>query len=142
VASDIGYTFADAIFKPRIGLKADIASGDRRPEDGRLGTFNALYPKLPYFSEANLIAPANIVDVHPTIGLDFGSGVAVELGWNALWRQTTKDAVYGTPLNAVQGTAGAPGRFIGHQAIVDIEWQATANLTLAGGYVHFEPGAF
>lgn len=140
IASDVGYTFADTPLSPRIGLKADIASGDDDPTDGRLGTFNALYPKLPYFSEANLVAPANIVDVHPTLGLDLGTGVTFELGWNALWRQTTADAIYGTPLAAIADTAGSTGRFIGHQSIVGMTWQVTPSLTVSGDYVHFEPG--
>jgi hypothetical protein len=48
IASDVGWTFADLTWSPRVGLKADLASGDRRPGDGKLGTFDALYPKLPY----------------------------------------------------------------------------------------------
>ncbi|MBY0263382.1 MAG: alginate export family protein, partial [Phycisphaerales bacterium] len=64
VASNIGYTWKAAAWKPRLGLKANIASGDRDPGDGRLGTFNALFPRQGYFSEINLLAPANVFDVH------------------------------------------------------------------------------
>lgn len=137
VATDTGYTFSAVPLSPRIGLKADIASGDGSPGDGRLGTFNALYPKLPYFSEANLIAPANIVDVHPSITLDLGSGLGLDLGWNALWRHTTTDAIYGAPFNLVPGIAGQPGRFVGHQAIAGADWRAAPGLTFSGQYVHF-----
>ncbi|HEV2605597.1 MAG TPA: alginate export family protein [Microvirga sp.] len=140
VASDVGFTFEGARFSPRLGLKADIASGDRDPADGRLGTFNALYPKLPYFSEASLVAPANIADLHPTVGLALTRTLSAELGWNFLWRETTRDAVYGPPLAPIAGTAGRGGRFIGHQLIAGLEWQATPNLTLAGQYVHFTRG--
>jgi hypothetical protein len=52
IASNFGYTFANLPASPRLGLKADIASGDKSGGKGSLGTFNALYPKLPYFSEA------------------------------------------------------------------------------------------
>lgn len=140
IATDTGFTFRGVPYEPRLGLKADIASGDRDPRDRRLGTFNALYPKLPYFSEANLIAPANIVDVHPSLALDLGSGFKVDLGWNALWRYTERDAIYGTPLSAISATAGRPGRFIGHQAILGFEWQLSPNAVLAGQYVHFWRG--
>lgn len=140
VASDVGFTFVDLPFEPRLGLKADIASGDGDPADGRLGTFNALFPKFPYFSEANLIAPANIIDVQPSMQLQLAPSIRAELGWNALWRQTARDAIYEPPLSAIDGTAGAVGRFIGHQAIVGVQWQATRNIVVQGQYVHFTRG--
>src|SRR6266496_2779271 len=44
VASDTGYTFESMLWKPRIGFKADITSGDRNPNDRDLETFNPLFP--------------------------------------------------------------------------------------------------
>ncbi len=140
IASNVGVTFETLPLKPRLGLKADIASGDRNGNDGRLGTFNALYPRLPYFSDANLVSPANIIDVQPSLQLELTPTLSAELAWNPLWRQTTADAIYGPPLVSIAGTAGQRGRFIGHQAIVGLEWQATANITVASQYVHFQPG--
>ncbi|SDY89218.1 alginate export family protein [Nitrosomonas sp. Nm33] len=40
IASDTGFTFAALPWLSRLSLKADIASGDKNPDDGRLGTFN------------------------------------------------------------------------------------------------------
>ncbi|EWY40747.1 hypothetical protein N825_32995 [Skermanella stibiiresistens SB22] len=140
VASDVGFTLDWIGMLPRLGLKADIASGDPDPGDGRLGTFNALYPKFPYFSEANLIAPANVIDLQPSVRFQPTPGLEVELAWNALWRQTTDDAIYEPPLAAIAGTAGRGSRFIGHQAILGLEWRATPNISVASQYVHFTPG--
>ncbi|HEX2891778.1 alginate export family protein [Vineibacter terrae] len=140
IASDWGVTFESLKLQPRLGLKADIASGDRNLADGRLGTFNALYPRLPYFSDANLVAPANFFDIHPVLELQLAPTLQAEIGWNALWRQTTADAIYAPPLSPIAGTAGQPGRFIGQQVIVGIEWRVIEGVTLAGQYVHFVPG--
>jgi hypothetical protein len=139
-ATDVGYTFGALPLQPRVGLKADIASGDRRASDGRLNTFNALYPKLPYFSEANLVAPANLIDLQPSLTLAVAPTVELRLAWNGIWRHRTGDAVYGTPLAPIRGTAGQPGRFTGHQVIIGLGWQATPSLTLSAEYVHFEVG--
>jgi hypothetical protein len=140
IASDVGVTLDKVALQPRLGLKADVASGDTDPNDGTLGTFNALYPKFPYFSEANLITPANVMDVQPSLRLQLTSSLEAEVGWDVLWRQTTDDAIYEPPLVAVAGTAGQGSRFIGHQAIVGLDWQATPNLSVASQYVHFTPG--
>jgi hypothetical protein len=141
IATDTGFTFAGAPLAPRLGLRADIASGDHDPSDSRLGTFNALYPKLPYFSEANLVAPANIMDLHPNVQLRPAVALKLDLGWNLIWRESLRDAVYRTPLVSIEGTAGAGGRFIGHQAMVGAEWQLQPELVVAGQYVHFLPSS-
>jgi hypothetical protein len=139
VASDSGFTFADMPWRPRIGLKANIASGDGNPADRRLGTFNALFPKFPYFTEANVVVPANIMDLQPSVTLAPTSNFDVAFGWNVIWKHRVSDAFYTPPLNAVPGTAGG-GRFLGYQTSVGVTWQITPQLTLSGGYVRFWPG--
>ena len=57
LATDTGWRWTERPLQPRLGLKADIASGDGNLRDGRVGTFNALFPKSAYFSEASLLAP-------------------------------------------------------------------------------------
>ncbi|OUL98815.1 alginate export family protein [Variovorax sp. JS1663] len=140
LSSDTGYTFSDRTWTPRIGLKADAFSGDRNLRDGRLGTFNALFPRLPYFSEANLVAPSNLLDLQPNLTLALTPTVELNLAWNPLWKQTKADAFYAPPLSPVRGTAGTQSRHIGQQVIATIEWSATPRLTVAASYVHFEPG--
>lgn len=138
-ASDLGYTFSSLSWQPRFGLKANISSGDDNLTDGKLQTFNALLPKLPYFTEANLIAPANFMDLHPTITIAPAKALEVTLGWDVLWKQQNADAFYAPPLVPVAGTAGS-SRFIGHQASVDLKYEFTQYLTLSGSYVHFWAG--
>ena len=57
VASDTGYTVKALPFTPRLGLKANIISGDDNPHDASLQTFNALFPKGKYFGESRRWAP-------------------------------------------------------------------------------------
>jgi hypothetical protein len=140
VSGNLGYSFADLPFSPRLGLNADAISGDRNLGDNRLGTFNPLFPKLPYFSEANLAAPANLIDIQPNLTLALSPKLSVTLGWNPLWKQAEADAFYAPPLGPVRGTAGGTGRFIGQQTSAAFEWSATEHLTIGGTYVHYTPG--
>jgi len=139
-SSNSGYTFADVPWTPRIGLKADIASGDETPGGSTVGTFNALFPKLAYFNQAALLAPANVVDIHPSVTVKPRKDLAITVGWDFLWRQTTQDAVYVAPFTAVPGTAGRGSAFIGHQIALEVTWQLDRHITLEASYVHFTVG--
>ena len=139
VSIDFGFELAGLPLSPRLGLKADAISGDRNPHDGELGTFNALFPKLPYFSEANLAAPANLLDVQPNVSFALTHALSLRLSWNGLWKYTTADAFYAPPLAPVDGTSLTPARDIGWQASSLIEWQIAADVELAATYVSFEP---
>lgn len=141
LSSNAGFTFTGLPFSPRLGLNADAISGDGDLGDDRLETFNPLFPKLPYFSEANLVAPANLLDIQPNLTLALTPAVSMNLGWNALWKQAKADAFYAPPLSPVAGTAGGDSRFIGQQASVSLEWQATEQLVFGGSYVQFTPGS-
>lgn len=140
VSANLGYSFSDLPLSPRLGLNADAVSGDGNLRDNRLGTFNPLFPKLPYFSEANLAAPANLIDIQPNLTVSLTPKLSVTLGWNPLWKQTKADAFYAPPLSPVRGTAGGTGRFIGQQTSAAFEWSATEHLTIGGTYVHYSPG--
>ncbi|PSH61823.1 hypothetical protein CU103_21075 [Phyllobacterium sophorae] len=140
VSSDIGYTFEDVLFSPRLGLNADVISGDHDLHDQRLGTFNPLFPKLPYFSEANLAAPANLIDIQPNVTLQLSPKLELNIGWNPLWKEAEADSFYVPPLNPAKGTSGGTGRFIGQQITATVGWQVSDHLNLNGTYVHFSPG--
>ncbi|HCL45342.1 MAG TPA: alginate export family protein, partial [Pseudomonas sp.] len=126
LATDTGWRWTALPLQPRLGLKADIASGDGNLHDGRLGTFNALFPKSAYFSEASLLAPANLMDVQPTLTLRLHDAVTTELGVQMAWKHRRADAVYTTPapLVALPGTAGGARR-IGTQYKSETRWQAS-----------------
>ncbi len=139
-ASDSGYTLRTLPWAPRLGLKADIASGDKSLHDRTLNTFNALFPKGGYFTENGLVGPANIVDLQPGVTLNPTPAVNVIVAAVILWRQTTADAVYRQPNLPMPGTAGTPGHYTGTQYYVTPTWQMTPHLMLSATLVHFAVG--
>lgn len=126
LATDTGWRWTSLRLQPRLGLKADIASGDGNRRDARLGTFNALFPKSAYFSEASLLAPANLMDLQPTLTLRLHHAVTTELGVQMAWKHRRADAVYTTPapLVALPGSTGGARR-IGNQYKSETRWQAS-----------------
>lgn len=142
VASDTGYHLNSLRFHPRLGLKADAASGDHNPRDGTLGTFNALFPKGAYFSEADLLGPYNVMDLHPSMELHLLKNLSLTMDGDFFWRQSTRDGVYGIAGNLLQSGRNATARYIGSHTSAQVEWRLDRHWSVTGMYLHFFPGEF
>lgn len=140
IASNTGYTFEGAPWTPRLGLKLNVASGDQDPSDGTLGTFNPLFPRNNYFSEATLLAPYNFFDVHPSVQLRPHRDWVVTLAWDAFFRYSTRDAVY-SPTGIVIPAGTNRDRFVGSTLSAQADWNISRNISWSITYVHFFPGS-
>ncbi|MDO5610758.1 MAG: alginate export family protein [Pseudomonadota bacterium] len=142
IATDSGYTFQDAAWKPRLSLRANIASGDKTPNDRRLQTFNSLFPKSSYYSQASLLAPANLVDIQPAITVMPNERMQWTLGWDFAWKHRRADAVYTTPtpLTPLPGTAGG-SKWIGQQIKLEGSWKLAPHWEARLHLAHFEVGS-
>jgi hypothetical protein len=139
VASIVGYTFRDILWEPRIALEGNASSGDN-PRSGTIGTYNGLYPRLPYFAETSLLVPTNIYDVRPVVSFRPWPGVLVVAAWDTLWRTSTRDALYGSGLVPYPGTAKAASARVGTETSLDIRWRLDTHLTLGAIYAHLAAG--
>ncbi len=139
LASIVGYTFRDTPWQPRIGLENNASSGDN-PRGGTLGTYNGLYPRLPYFAETSMLVPSNLYDIRPVFTFKPLTDVTVVTAWDVLWRSSTRDALYGSGMIAYPGTAKASAAGVGNETSLDIRWQVDRHLTLGTIYAHFQAG--
>lgn len=142
VGSEVGHRFADARFAPDALVRFNIVSGDATRGDGRLGTFNALFPKGKYFGELSPVGPYNIVSLNPRVALDLGGDVSASLAGMAYWRQSRADGVYDIPGNLIRAPGTASARFIGKEMEAALAWQATPELELSTSLSAFAPGGF
>ncbi len=142
VASDTGFTFANTPLRPRVGLKANIISGDDDPNDRDLQTFNPLFPKGKYFGELSLLGPYNLINLHSSIGVELGAGWALSMASVFYWRQSTGDGIYDNGGNLIRGDLGSRARFIGTQVEVVLEYEYSRNLRALVSYSQFRPGRY
>jgi hypothetical protein len=140
-ASDTGYTFQDLAWSPRIGLKADIASGDRDRDDGKLETFHPLFFKANYFNDAAFFRPANLADLHLSLQIQPREDVTVTVGVDAIWRHTKEDAIYSTG-GAVLLPATNAARYVGSTAEAAVQWKLNRHLVATLSYVHMFTGSY
>ncbi len=139
-ASDTGWTFDSAPAKPRVFLRADIASGDHGGSN--LGTFNPLFPRGSYFNEAALIGPQNIMDLQP--GVDFALTRTLKLTTSCdfVWRESLDDGVYGVALNLQVPPGASRERYVGTFPSASLAWQVGRHLNLTLNYVAYLFGDF
>ncbi len=139
VGSIAGYKL-DLPWSPRVALQIDAASGDRHPRDGRVETFNPLFPNGYYFTLAGYTGYANLIHVKPSVTLKPSSNLSLLGAVGFQWRETTGDAVYQQPNQAVPGTAGRGGLWTGMYVQLRADWTIAANLIGSVEAVHFQVG--
>jgi hypothetical protein len=141
-ASDVGYTIEILPTRPRFGVQVNVASGDSNANSPDLQTFNPLFPRGAYFSQANLIGPLNLVDVHPALTLKPVEDLEITLDWDFFWRESLADGLY-QPSTALQVPgAGNPASYVGSQAALLVQWQADRHAALGATYSHLFAGPF
>jgi hypothetical protein len=125
-----------------LGLKAEAISGDRYQTDGKLGTFNALYPRGGYFGLLALIGPANLLDIHPSVSLSGPLDIRFTADWDAFWRYSKQDGIYfpSANLNPIGFTSAS--RFIGNQFGLQMEKALNPFVEFSASYFIFLPGNF
>lgn len=132
-----GYSWSAVVWAPRLGLQFDGASGDGHPHDGRLETFNPLFPNGYYVTLSGYTGYVNFIHLKPSVTLHPTSSVSLLAAVGLQWRQTTADAVYTQPNVPVAGTAGRGGSYTGTYGQLRLDWRATSHVSTAVEAVHF-----
>jgi len=140
VGSRSGYTLDSLPWTPRLGFQADAASGDGRPKDGHLGTFNPLFPNGYYVTLSGYTGYTNFIHVKPSLTVKPENSLTLMAAGGLLWRETTADAVYVQPDVAVANTAGHGDLWTGLYEQLRADWTMTKNISSAVEAVHFQIG--
>ncbi|WP_437880623.1 alginate export family protein [Pseudomonas sp. LRF_L74] len=139
LAGSTGYSF-DTPWRPRLGLRTDIASGDGRRGDGRIGTFDPLYGKNGFYGEAGITTLSNLIVVGPQLGFSPWPSLRIEPAIYGAWRQSRRDGVYFTGMSMAPGSADASSRWVGTIYKSTVRWLPTRNLTVDLDWEYFAVG--
>jgi hypothetical protein len=142
VATDTGYSFRVSRWPVRVGLRADLTTGDRRRDDPALETFNPLFPGTAYSGRVGLIGPVNSIDATPSVRVAVSSRVTLTIDHAWFLRQSVNDGVYGIGVNLIRPGGDSRARDVGRQLTVQADIQVDEHLTLSITSTTFIAGRF
>ncbi|PSL31028.1 alginate export family protein [Chitinophaga ginsengisoli] len=141
-SADIGYLFEHVNGKPSINLRNDYISGDGHRGDGKLQSFNPLYPKGGYFGFSPQIGPVNLIDIHPYATLNPWQKVFVQADVVMNWRYSISDGVYRPSGNFNLAGSSSSKRYIGTAYLFSIAYTINKFVSINTGIQYFKTGAF
>ncbi len=141
-SADLGYMFENAKWRPTINIRNDYISGDGQLSDGRLNTFNPIYPKGGYFGFDPQIGPANLIDVHPYANLVFSNKLTVQGDVVFNWRYALNDGLYRPSGNFSVPGASSGKRYIGTAYLISAVYSFSKFFTMNTGLQYFHTGEF
>jgi len=139
---NINYQFNNFTYKPVLGLKTEIISGDKNDADKKLGTFNPLFPRGAYFGLAALIGPTNLTDIHPYISVTVRKGLVFSAETDIFWRYSNGDGIYGPNVALIYSGKNSTERFIGNQYAADLLYTPNHFLNFRCEFIWFNSGPF
>jgi hypothetical protein len=141
-----GYNF-QASWKPRLWLDYTYGSGDRNPADGKLETFQNLFPtNHKFYGIMDLTAMQNMhhaiggLRVQPTAALTFN------LDYHAFFAASTDDVWYRanglTAVRPLTPASRSADPYKGSEVDLVGTWKVSKNLQFQAGYAHFFAGNY
>lgn len=142
VTAETGYFF-DAPWRPRIEVGVDYASGDGDPTDGKVGTFNQLFPLgHAFLGYADMIGRQNIIDVRAGFSVRPTSTITISLDGHAFWRADRDDALYNVGGGVARAAAPGASREVGQEIDLTLNFAPARGWQLMMGYSRFFAGDF
>jgi Alginate export len=142
ISSDWGYALNHSTLKPRVGLRADITSGDKDPKDNVLQTFNPLIPGTSYSDTIGLIGAPNSIALFPSLRLAPNSKVTMTIGSAFFWRQSTKDAIYSINVLPIRTGRLSDARYVGALPSLRLDWPIQRHWSYTLIVSRFQTGEF
>lgn len=142
LATETAYQWADIRWKPTLKLSINIASGDDDPDDSDLGTFNPLYPRGNYFSEAAVFGPRNFYNFHTFLYLQPTKKLALTADLNFFWRLETADGLYSPSGQIVRDPGDSDAHFAATALSLTAEYSFCRGLAFTAIHTFGKPEKF
>lgn len=135
-----GRTFSNVQWSPRVAVRVDVGSGDKDPNDGKLNSFNPLFPQPAAlrtdlgFANMTMIQPE--VTVRPSPKLTLGANTA------GLWRTSKEDGLYALSGLVIRSATEGDSKYVGWRTGVFARYAVTPLVSVMGVANYTKAGDF
>jgi hypothetical protein len=127
-------------WSPRVAVRLDVGSGDKDLNDGKLNSFNPLFPQPAALRTdlgfANMVLLQPEVTVRPSPKLTLGANTA------GLWRQSKDDGLYALSGMVLRGANEGQSSYIGWRTGLFARYALTPYVSLMGVANYTKAGDF
>ncbi|MBT2560646.1 alginate export family protein [Pedobacter sp. ISL-68] len=141
ISANVSHAF-DVNLHPKLGLKTELISGDLDYADGKLNTFNPLFPRGGYFGLAALIGPSNLFDVHPSVEFSAARNLVWTTDYDVFYRLSKNDGIYAVNGRLLYSGKGTNAVHIGGQLGTSLEYTPMPFLYVRAEVNWFSAGAY
>jgi len=142
LSSDNGYTARRLPLSPRVGLRADVTSGDRDPHDHRLQTFNPLFPGTAYSDTIGLLGASNSIALAPCLRFIAAENLTINLAAAFFWRESVRDGIYGINVSPLRTGQLSRARQVGTMPSIRFDCRLSRHWSATAVYSYFVAGRF
>ncbi|WP_298539194.1 alginate export family protein [uncultured Aquimarina sp.] len=142
IETDWNYKLINTKWKPTIGMKLDLSSGDKEAADGKLQSFNPLFVRPSLYSLASLNTPVNLTSFHPSITIYPFNKLSIFIEYALFYRTSENDGLYTPPRFQLRTADGISEKHIGDVVGLQIQYNMNRNITFDLKSNYFIPGDF
>ncbi len=141
---ECGYNWLKTTWKPRIALEYSVGSGDSDPNDGRVHTFQNLFPtNHPPYGLMDLFSWQNMHNIVLRLAAQPHESVRTTLDFHSFWLATTGDAWYrSNGTTRVRPVTPGADSHAGCELDFTVNTKLSRHLDMLFGYSHFFAGAY
>lgn len=141
-SANMAYEFTHIKYKPEIGLKTELISGDNKYGDNTLQTFNPMFPRGAYFGLVALIGPSNLIDFHPSLSFELTPRLDWNIDYDVFWRYSLNDGIYAPNTSLMYSGKNSINRHIGQQLSSEFVYTPNPFLYFRAEFTWFKTGAY
>jgi hypothetical protein len=143
--ANLGYSIPKLRFQPRFLIQYDYASGDNKLKDGKVGTFDQLYPSNhDVFGLVDLFGWRNIIQQRAGVEVKPANHLSVLADFRDLYLANGNDSLYSSTGAVLVKTpaTGALHRDVGLEPDLSAKYDLQKNIIIGAGYGYLFAGRF
>jgi len=141
--NELGYTFTDVPWAPRLGMEYHHGSGDDNTSDGQVGNFDNLFPTNHlHYGYIDFASLRNLDHLEANLTVKPAKPLTLVAKHHWFFRDTNKSAWFNAGQGVIRAAGVSASETLGQETDLLVKWQVSQHVDTLMGYSHFHAGAF